>query len=221
MTPPSGMASRALVARLMIDSSSWFSSLSTGSSCAGKRVSMLMFAPRARSSRSLIPRISAGTSSGCGNSCCLRANASMRWVSAAPRRVASMALCQSSFTRGSSGRWRCSICRPPMITVSRLLKSCATPPVSWPSDSIFCDWISSLRARSSSSWALSLSVMSRVILAKPSSSPLSSRTWSMTMLAKNGVPSLRTCHASLSWRPSRRAVSRAISGSPAARSPAL
>ena len=37
-----------------------------------------------------------------------------------------------------------------MITIRRLLKSCATPPVSWPIASIFCAWrsASSMRARS-------------------------------------------------------------------------
>ena len=51
-----------------------------------------------------------------------------------------------------------------MMIVSRLLKSWATPPVSWPMPSIFCAW----RARSS---AARLSVRSRVILAKPSKLP--------------------------------------------------
>ncbi len=45
----------------------------------------------------------------------------------------------------SSGRCRPIVSRPPRMTVSRLLKSCATPPVSWPTASIFCDW----RSRSS------------------------------------------------------------------------
>ena len=40
-----------------------------------------------------------------------------------------------------------------MTAVSRLLKSCAMPPVSWPIASIFCDWrsISSARRRSAMS----------------------------------------------------------------------
>ncbi len=53
--------------------------------------------------------------------------------------------------RRSSRRSRRSVGRPsgqrsaasralPMMTVSRLLKSCATPPVSWPTASIFCAW---------------------------------------------------------------------------------
>ena len=37
-----------------------------------------------------------------------------------------------------------------MIPASRLLKSCAMPPVSWPMASILCDWrsCSSVRSRS-------------------------------------------------------------------------
>ena len=43
-------------------------------------------------------------------------------------------------SRRPVGRRRCEVSRLPMMTVSRLLKSCATPPVSWPIASIFCDW---------------------------------------------------------------------------------
>ncbi|GJE03432.1 hypothetical protein GMJLKIPL_5387 [Methylobacterium isbiliense] len=37
------------------------------------------------------------------------------------------------------GSWRWMRSRLPTMTPSRLLKSCATPPVSWPIASIFCD----------------------------------------------------------------------------------
>ena len=40
--------------------------------------------------------------------------------------------------RSSSGRLRMTMSRLPVTTCSRLLKSCATPPVSWPTVSIFC-----------------------------------------------------------------------------------
>jgi hypothetical protein len=73
-----------------------------------------------------------------------------------------------------------------------LLKSCATPPVSWPSASSFCDSASWRWIFSSCCWASRRSVMSRVILAKPSSWPLSSRIGSMTTLAQKNEPSLRT-----------------------------
>ena len=51
------------------------------------------------------------------------------------------------------------------MIISRLLKSCAMLPVSWPSASIFCDCASCSCARSSASCASRRSVMSRVILA--------------------------------------------------------
>ena len=37
-----------------------------------------------------------------------------------------------------SASWRLMVSRLPTMMVSRLLKSCATPPVSWPTASIFC-----------------------------------------------------------------------------------
>ena len=43
-------------------------------------------------------------------------------------------------TAADSGSCRPIMSRPPSTTVSRLLKSCATPPVSWPTASIFCAW---------------------------------------------------------------------------------
>ena len=100
------------------------------------------------------------------------------------------------------------------MTVIRLLKSWATPPVSSPSACSFCDWNRAARASSSSSLALRRSVMSRVILAKPSSGPSSSWIGSMTTLAQKWVPSLRQRHASFSYLPSASAVASARCGSP-------
>ena len=107
-----------------------------------------------------------------------------------------------------------------MMTVSRLLKSCATPPVSWPIASIFCAWSRAARGASLQRLlrASRRSVTSRVILAKPISVPSSSRIASMTTLAQKRVPSLRTRQPSASNLPSRAAVSRARAGMPAARS---
>src|SRR5436305_2093381 len=53
------------------------------------------------------------------------------------------------------------------------------------------------------------SVMSRVIFAKPTSLPVSSRTASMTAEAQNRLPSLRSRQPSASCRPSRAALSQA------------
>ena len=60
-----------------------------------------------------------------------------------------------------------------LMIIRRLLKSCATPPVSWPSASSFCDSANCSCICSSLSWASRRSVMSRVILAKPTSLPSS------------------------------------------------
>ena len=71
---------------------------------------------------------------------CLRANASMRWVSCAPREAASSIACTIGASFGSLPTESVSSSVMPMMTVRMLLKSCATPPVSWPTASIFCDW---------------------------------------------------------------------------------
>lgn len=56
----------------------------------------------------------------------------------------------------------------PEIPASRLLKSCARPPVSWPTASIFCDW------RSCSSACISMAVRSATRCSRVS---LSARSW--------------------------------------------
>ena len=129
-----------------------------------------------------------------------------------------MALSSSGSSAESAGsRLRIS-CRLPSTTISKLLKSWAMPPVSWPIASSFCAWNSCSRASSSARWVALRSVTSRVILAKPITRPVASRIGSITTLAQKVVPSLRTRSASFSNRPSRSAVSSARCGMPAARS---
>jgi hypothetical protein len=77
----------------------------------------------------------------------IREKASSWPVSLAPRRVDSSAVSAIRFSRGSSTREAISS-SPPMIGVSRLLKSWAMPPVSWPTASIFCAWRSASSALS-------------------------------------------------------------------------
>ena len=95
------------------------------------------------------------------------------------------------------------------MTVSRLLKSCAIPPVSWPTASIFCDWrswsptsscsrvLSSLSCSKFSLTSLSAdsthfrSVISRMIFAAPSSRPARSRTGDMLTETAISLPSFR------------------------------
>ncbi len=73
-----------------------------------------------------------------------------------------------------------TISRLPRMTVSRLLKSWAIPPLSWPMACIFCAWNSASRVCSSTCCAWVTSVMSRVILAKPSNVPVSPQIGSTT-----------------------------------------
>ncbi len=70
------------------------------------------------------------------------------WPTPAPPRCSA----PSSAVRPWAARLRISS-RLPEMPASRLLKSCASPPVSWPTASIFCDWrsASSTRSRSSAS----------------------------------------------------------------------
>jgi hypothetical protein len=78
--------------------------------------------------------------------------------------------------------------------------------------------VSSASAWRACSSAARRSVRSRVILAKPSSSPLSSWIASSAVSAQNRLPSLRSRQPSSVKRPVRRAVSSARRGLPAARS---
>lgn len=78
----------------------------------------------------------------CGWRACWRANASNRSVSAAARKELPSA--RSMLESALPGFPLCKDCRAisrlPNVTVSKLLKSCATPPVSCPIASIFCAW---------------------------------------------------------------------------------
>ena len=169
--PPACMASRAFTARLSSAISSWLRSTITVPSAIGNWVVMSMALPSVRCSSSLMPTISARTSVGSAASSCRRLKASMRCVSTAPRWAACRAFEVSACSLGSAFVPFRTSSRLEMITVSRLLKSCATPPVSLPMASIFCDWKSASRACSSFLWASRRSVMSRVILAKPRTLP--------------------------------------------------
>ena len=132
--PPSSMASRALIAMFSSADSSCPGSASTGGQVADASTSMRMRWSMVRRSMSATEWTSWPTSTALGCSTWRRENASSLPVSSAPRREARAAAatswrpCASSVTVGSSS----STCRLPWITVSRLLKSCAMPPVSWP-----------------------------------------------------------------------------------------
>ena len=80
-------------------------------------------------------------SSTCGRSVWRRENASSCRTSVAAR-VAFCLICMMSWNDGSVGL--CAFSRKSfaiMMADSTLLKSCAMPPASWPTMSIFCDWL--------------------------------------------------------------------------------
>src|SRR5471030_2534137 len=80
-----------------------------------------------------------------GCSVCCREKA-RSWRTRLAARLAFCLICMMSAKLGSPGLKRSSRrSQKPIIAVSRLLKSCATPPASWPTACIFCDcanWIS-------------------------------------------------------------------------------
>ncbi len=207
------MASRALTARLSTQLSSWLASTWISQIPPASTVSIMIVSARVRRSISDTPLMSAFTETGFGCSGWRREKARSCWVRMAAREEAISAEF-TSWRRAASSRSasrRCNVSRLPPITVSRLLKSCATPPVSCPTASSFCDW----RARSSAS---RFSVRSRVILAKPSSRPCSSRIACRVALAQNRLPSLRTRQPSSSCRPADVALAISRPGTPRARS---
>ncbi len=213
------MASRAFTARFRIALSTWFWSTSTGHSRGDSALSSSTCSPKVRCSSSAMLRTSAFRSVGVGSSACLRENASSREVRLAARSAACLDISSARRMRAVSlGLLRAMVSSPPMMTVRRLLKSWATPPVSCPTASIFWDWNSASRASSSSRCEFLRSVMSWVILAKPISSPASSRMASMITWAQKRVPSLRTRQPSVSQRPSVAACRNPLSGTPASRS---
>ena len=137
--PPSGMASRALTARLTITCSNWEMSTFTGHRSRPTTTPVnVTFSPISRfnsmpRSESVSPR-----SSTCGRSVCLREKASSCRTSAAAR-LAFCLIWMMSWNEGSVGL--CALSRKSvaiMMAESTLLKSCAMPPASWPTDSIFC-----------------------------------------------------------------------------------
>ena len=117
---------------------------------------MIMSSPIRRSSILCIPETISLKSIERNRVTCLRLNASS-WPVSSAARVAAFSTCSSiSPPSGSfSSRRRSSTAYPVMI-VNRLLKSCAIPPASLPTASIFCE------RRSFSSYCRS-SVMSLAI----------------------------------------------------------
>ena len=216
--PPPGMASRAFSARFTSASSSSPGSTFTSQQSAATAVASLTDDPIELLSMTSKPAMCSGRFSTTGLTDWRRAKVSSCPVSAAPRCAASSMAAIDVDAAGSPASLRFKSSAWPITIIKRLLKSCATPPVSWPSASIFWAWARCAWASCRASWASRRSVMSRVILAKPTRRPVSSFTRSITTWAQNRLPSLRTRQPSSSKRPSVIAVCRARSGTPAARS---
>ena len=187
--PPSGMASRAFTTRLTSANSNSEMSIESGHVAGGTAIC-----------RSILPRaelasISSNAAMVCagetvrGLSDWRRENISNCRVSVSPRAAADWMASSARTFFGSDNR-RSNVCAWPVTIISRLLKSCATPPVSWPSASIFCACASCACASSSVSWASRRSVMSRVILAKPIRSPFALRMASIRTLAEKRLAAL-------------------------------
>ena len=134
------MASRALTTRLMMTCSSWPWSAFTKSRSRPWTMSNSIFSPIKRRNRcDSSVRMSVRLSMrGCR--VCWREKASS-WRTRFAARFAFCLICMMSAKDWSPGRWRSSNrSEKPIIAVSRLLKSCAMPPASWPTACIFCDW---------------------------------------------------------------------------------
>ncbi len=137
--PPATMASRALTARLMITCSSWPWSTRTSPSSRPCTILRSIEAPISRRSRLESSASTSVIDSTFGCSVCWREKA-RSWRTRFAARLAFWRICMMSAKDWSPGRWRISRrSQNPIIAVSRLLKSWATPPASWPTSSIFCD----------------------------------------------------------------------------------
>ena len=158
--PPAGIASRALTARLMSTCSIWVRSARTPSSLRANRVTSSMSAPMTRLSSPRVDSTTSLRSRVVGISILRRLKDSSWSTSAAPRVAACSISARSARIASSSGCSSSNSAVYPPIAVSRLLKSCAMPPASRPTASIFCDWSSSFSS-------CRRSVMSRLLMTRP------------------------------------------------------
>ena len=165
---PTVPASCAFIARFRIMRSIWVRSTSAGHRLGCSTASTVTPPPIAAGNR---PRSSATTalrSVERGSNRWRRANASSCRVRSPPRSAASRMAASRAAVRGSRGMPPASPVASrnsmlPMMTVSRLLKSCATPEVSWPTASMRSVLASraSVPARSATSCARRRSASSR------------------------------------------------------------
>ncbi len=128
--------------------------------------------------------------------CCWRPSASRLRTSVAPRSAARR-MWSSSTRVCRSGWWLSASSAAPMMAVSRLLKSCATPPTRWPS-------FSTSRLLASSASRRTCAVMSVMRSSRPPIEPSASRIRRQAISARrSGAGS-----ASRNWAQRRRSPSR-------------
>src|SRR5215472_2630422 len=124
--PPSGIASRAFIARLITASSSWAASVSAGHRSGARSYIVLMLVPTVWVRSSAIRRSRPLISTRVTFNGCRLAKARSCPVSFLPRSIVPNAM--STLACSLSSGWRpLNSSRQPCSTVNKLLKSCATP----------------------------------------------------------------------------------------------
>src|SRR6266478_5569697 len=151
--PPSGSASRALTTRFAMTCSIWPGSAFTRPSPEPARKTSSISSPINRWSMVVMPDTTVLRSRTLGASICFRLKASSCFVSAAAR-SAVFFMSSMSRRRGWSAGSRLKRMAPrPKMTVSRLLKSWATPPAKRPTASSRWSCRTCVSAACSASWA--------------------------------------------------------------------
>ena len=139
--PPFGIASRALTARLSSAVVSCAGSATACQASSSSIASISICSPSVGRSRFAVSRdqrvdVDRARLAAAGVARRRAAAASARRRASRPRRSSGRSRRAAAGRRTPSAR----ISIVPVMTVRMLLKSCATPPVSWPTASIFCDW---------------------------------------------------------------------------------
>ena len=174
--PTCCIASRELIARFRTAFSICAGSTSHFHSPGLCTIRVVKSSPRVRLKRVPMPSSSLFKSTAIGLSGCFLENASNLWVRSRARPAASSARLVRSrgvgpFTGPISSIPIRASSRLPLITVSRLLKSCAIPPVSWPTASILwaCRSCALRRSRSvtSRAWITAIGFPSAPYVRRP------------------------------------------------------
>ena len=186
--PPFGMASRALIARLRMAFSISLGSALVDHNDDAKTEDIWIGSPSVRRSSSAMLRTRSFRLTTVGSSWRRRAKVSSRAVNRAPMSAAFCARFSKVRSRSSLSRISNSS-RLPVMMVSRLLKSWATPPVSWPKASRRCALLSA------ADWARSR-VTSRMMASIAITRPLGSWTAAPTVRVGNISPDFRRSSSS-------------------------